>query len=158
MSGTPENALAAPGFAPLQREWLAVLGVIALQRRAAFLPEAGVAEVVAPDAVFAQVETQAPQVPTRAAPRLRVLAEGLATPFTSADAKLLRAILAAIGLSEGDIADDADSTLPLLAFGRSEEPATFRLRALPQLRNPIEKRVAWKELRRVKRSLQDAAQ
>jgi len=151
MSGSIASALPAPDFAPAQRVRLAALGVVPLRRRESFLPE--VVQPKAPQPQVAAQETPKAEALPQGAPRLRVFVEGASDPFAGENAKLLRAILAAIGVGERDIASSASAKVPLLAFGRASEPADFRVAALSALRNPVDKRAAWKELRRLKRAL-----
>lgn len=147
MNPLPSSQLPAPGFGAAQRAWLAALGLVPLQRRADFLPEA-----VADEALQPSVSGSEPT-----APRLRIFAGGVADPFAGAQAKLLRAVLAALGLSAEEITFELEAALPLLAFGQCKETDAFRVAALDSLRDPIGKRVAWKELRRLRRTLVERA-
>ncbi len=147
MSGRSPSPLPAPGFGAAQHAWLMALGLLPLRRRAAFLPE------------MAGNEARRSSVSggESIAPRLRVFVEGASDPLAGSQAKLLRAILAALGLSADESTFEPDAALPLLAFGRCPEPAAFRVAALACLRDPIDKRVAWKELRRLRHALAESA-
>lgn len=147
MSREPSCTLPAPGFGAAQHVWLKALGLLPLRRRAAFQPE--VAGTSVPQASASGN--------TAAVARLRVFVEGEAEPFSGSQAKLLRAVLTALGLSAEQVTFDSKPELPLLAFGRCPEPAMFRVAALSSLRDPIGKRVAWKELRRLRRALAESA-
>jgi len=146
MSATSPCPLAAPGFGAAQHAWLMALGLVPLRRRAAFLPE--MAGTVVPQSSVSEKESLTP--------KLRVFVEGVAEPFAGSQAKLLRAILAALGLSVEEATIEPNPDLPLLAFGRCPEPVAFRVAALSSLRDPIGKRVAWKELRRLRRAMAES--
>lgn len=97
---------------------------------------------------------------TDAALRLRVLGLGELPP-TGADAALVQDLLACLGLTPAQVCWGADASapqsLPVLAFGAAAAPGVTRLAALSRLRDPIEKRIAWPLLRRLRRALDRGA-
>lgn len=97
---------------------------------------------------------------TDATLRLRVLGLGELPP-TGADAALVQDLLACLGLTPAQVCWGADASapqsLPVLAFGAAAAPGVTRLAALSRLRDPIEKRIAWPLLRRLRRALDQGA-
>lgn len=100
-------------------------------------------------------------IPAAIAPlRLRVLGLGEQPP-AGADAALVQDLLACLGLTPAQVCWGAEASapqsLPVLAFGASAAPGVTRLAALSRLRDPIEKRIAWPLLRRLRRALDQGA-
>lgn len=56
---------------------------------------------------------------------------------------------------EGRVPENSD--LPILAFGIGAPAGSTRIAALPRLRDPLEKRIAWPMLRQLRRRLRSAA-
>lgn len=128
-------------FEPQQLRQLRALGITPLRLRSA----AGEVMPQAPDADVASAIGLCVWLPTH---------EG--DPFRGPHERLLRQLLCALGLtSEQVVLDvpDAGDVRPVLAFGPGGPPGAVQLPALVNLREPLEKRIAWPALRRLRRHL-----
>lgn len=135
-----------------------------LRDSAAAAPEAAAVQTPSSPPVAAARPPREPiaavDAATDATLRLRVLGLGELPP-TGADAALVQDLLACLGLTPAQVCWGADASapqsLPVLAFGAPAAPGVTRLAALSRLRDPIEKRIAWPLLRRLRRALDQGA-
>lgn len=107
-----------------------------------------------PDAGSHQEAAEVPEASALAAPvpRLRLwFAEGRA-PQEAGLQRLLRDVLNALGLTP-EQAEGHDSNLPQLAFGDRAPEGAVVVTSLTRLRDPLEKRIAWPILRRLRQRL-----
>lgn len=126
---------------------LRALGVMPLRRRGSTAPDEVVASPPMPSTPEAGAGGQPPTV------RLRLwFPPGADDPFQGPRASLLRYLIHAVGLEPAQVtfaaADDVD--LPVLAFGPGGPVEGVQLPALESLRDPVEKRIAWVRLRRLR--------
>jgi hypothetical protein len=125
---------------PLQRERLGALGIDLLALRP------GVGTASRPAEAFAT---------NTGILRLRVLGADQAFA-NSPDAKLLQALVAALGLRPDEVSSAPGAGVPVLAFALDVDGDAIQLPALDRLRNADAKRAAWPALRRLRRALRGA--
>lgn len=82
-------------------------------------------------------------------------------PFAGPHARLLGDVLRSLALSRQQVLlgmSRKGSDLPLLAFGPGAPAGAITLASLVKLRDPIEKRIAWKQLRQLRRRLREVSE
>lgn len=129
----PERGLQA--LSPRRQQTLAAMGFDLMAMRTAL--QAGPAPVALPSA-------------TRIPPRVRLV--GLPD---AADAPLLRALLAALGIDAAQVTTSSGSDDIVLAFGEPVAGAALQAPALAQLADARAKRALWVQVRALRRRLQD---
>lgn len=152
-------------FGAAQRARLDTLGLVPMVRRGAAVleDEARKGESRPCDAriaVASRGQPAAPRPPDAAAiVRLRIAGCGARAP-EGRDAALVADLLASLGLDPAQVRWEetaaAAGELPLLVFGGAPSRGAHVLAALERLRDPLEKRIAWTLLRRLRRQLRDA--
>ena len=142
---------ASVGFSQTQRARLGALGLVPMVRR-----DTG---EIRPDPADAP---HAHAVAGAAAPEpIRIGIAGCGTwPPRDAEARLVDDLLASLGLTIAQVQWASDGALPegvpVLAFGPEAPAGVLRLPALSRLRDALEKRIAWPQLRNLRRQLRKA--
>jgi hypothetical protein len=134
-----------------QQVRLQALGIVPLRLRTHLAP---------PHAV----DVEAPSEPSPSQPASRCVrlwfADRKNRPTEGPQARLLEQILRSVGLSDAEVAvgpDEAgDDDWVILAFGVGAPASAVSLPTLERLRDPLEKRIAWPILRRLRRRLADS--
>lgn len=136
-------------FEPRQLRQLHVLGITPLRLRTA-------AGDVAPQAQPAGQEVTA-------APAIALylwLPPREGDPFHGPHERLLHQLLCGLGLAPAEVVlgvPDGGDAWPVLAFGPGGPPGAVQVPELARLRDPLEKRIAWPALRRLRRRLWQAS-
>lgn len=97
----------------------------------------------------------------RRAPRLRLwFPPEQRDPRSGPQARLLQQILRSVGVDDADMdlleTDVNPDGVRVLGFGSGAPAGAVRLPTLDRLRDPLEKRIAWPLLRRLRRQLRQA--
>lgn len=147
-------------FGALQRAHLEALGLVPMVRRDAVRPGAPVPAPRAGSETPARAAARgAVDPPAERTIRLCVAGSG-AWPAPGPDARLLDDLLASLGLSAAQVqwvsGGAPPEGIPMLAFGVDAARGALRLPALARLRDALEKRIAWPQLRRLRRQLREA--
>ena len=134
----------------IRNSQLRALGIVPLQLRASVSTE-----VLTPPTASHTPEG----IATNTGVRLQVwLPPTEGDPFAGPHARLLGDVLRSLGLTRQKIQTgmpEKDHNLPLLAFGPGAPADAVKLSTLVKLRDPIEKRIAWKQLRQLRRCLRE---
>lgn len=141
-----ESGLAALGVD--QRERLAALGYELLSLRAD-TPRAASTDTMV-------VDSQAVGSRPAESPACLVLHVASGAPFSDSHAKLLRALIAAIGLREDEVTSTPIAGVPALAFGVPTSTDAIGMPPPEELRDARAKRALWPVLRRLRRQLLQA--
>lgn len=133
-------------FEPRQLRRLHALGITPLRLRTA---TGDVAQPAGQDVAAAPAIALYLWLPPRAA-----------DPFHGPHVRLLHQLLCGLGLGPEQVAlgapEEGDAQ-PVLAFGPGGPPGAVQVPALARLREPLEKRIAWPALRRLRRRLWQAS-